>query len=145
MPAQAEAVRELREKAGYLLRRAFQRSVAIFTEESREQDITSPQYIILVALALRPGTDQASLAEAVDLDRWTTSDVLTRLVRRGLVVRDVDRSDRRCRKLVLTEAGETLVREMEPCGQRVNQRLLAPLEAEEQRELLRLLRKVLGA
>ncbi len=145
MPAQAEAVRELREKAGYLLRRAFQRSVAIFTEETREQDITSPQYIILVALALRPGTDQASLAEAVDLDRWTTSDVLTRLVRRGLVVRDVDRSDRRCRKLVLTEAGETLVREMEPCGQRVNQRLLAPLEAEEQRELLRLLRKVLGA
>jgi DNA-binding MarR family transcriptional regulator len=57
----------------------------------------------------------------------------------------VDRSDRRCRKLVLTEAGEALVRAMEPCGQRVHQRLLAPLEAEEQRELLRLLRKVLGA
>lgn len=144
MPAQAEAIRDLREKAGYLLRRAFQRSQALFTDETRELDITSPQYIILVALALRPGVDQNSLAETVDLDRWTTGDILARLERRGLLAREVDRNDRRCRRLVLTEAGHALVREMEPNGVRVNHKLLAPLDAEEQREFLRLLRKLVG-
>ncbi len=144
MPAQAEAIRDLREKAGYLLRRAFQRGQALFTEETRDLDITSPQYIILVALALRPGVDQNSLAETVDLDRWTTGDVLARLERRGLLAREVDRSDRRCRKLVLTEAGEQLVQELEPTTMRVNDKLLAPLNAEEQHEFLRLLRKLVG-
>jgi DNA-binding MarR family transcriptional regulator len=144
MPAQAEAIRDLREKAGYLLRRAFQRSLALFAEETRAFDITGPQYIILVALALRPGVDQNSLAETVDLDRWTTGDVLARLERRGLLAREVDRADRRCRKLFLTEAGEEMVREMEPTGVQVNHKLLAPLDAAEQREFLRLLRKLLG-
>ncbi len=144
MPAQAEAIRDLREKAGYLLRRAFQRSVALFTEATRDRDITSPQYVILVALALRPGVDQNSLAETVDLDRWTTGDVLARLERRGLVAREVDSADRRCRKLFLTVAGQELVEELEPSGVAVNHRLLAPLEPQEQRELLRLLRKLLG-
>jgi DNA-binding MarR family transcriptional regulator len=144
VPAQAEAIRDLREKAGYLLRRAFQRGQALFTEETRELDITSPQYIILVALALRPGVDQNSLAETVDLDRWTTGDVLARLERRGLLAREVDRSDRRCRKLVLTAAGEQLVQELEPTTVRVNDKLLAPLNAEEQHEFLRLLRKLVG-
>jgi DNA-binding MarR family transcriptional regulator len=144
LQAKAEAVRDLREKAGYLLRRAFQRSLALFAEETREQDITSPQYIILVALALHPGTDQNGLAEAVDLDRWTTGDVLSRLERRGLVERRVDSTDRRCRTLFLTPAGRALVREMEPTGTRVHERILAPLDAGEQREFLRLLRKLLG-
>ncbi len=144
MPAQAEAIRDLREKAGYLLRRAFQRGQALFTEETRDLDITSPQYIILVALALRPGVDQNSLAETVDLDRWTTGDVLARLERRGLLAREIDISDRRCRKLVLTPAGEHLVQELEPTTVRVNDKLLAPLDATEQRELLRLLRKLVG-
>ncbi len=143
MPAQAEAIRGLREKAGYLLRRAFQRSQALFAEESRAFDITAPQYIILVALALRPGVDQNSLAETVDLDRWTTGDVLARLERRGLLAREVDRADRRCRKLFLTEAGEELVRDMEASGVRVNHRLLAPLSPDEQHEFLRLLRKLM--
>ena len=144
MQPQAEAIRDLREKAGYLLRRAFQRSVALFTEEARDQDITSPQYIILVALALRPGVDQNSLAETVDLDRWTTGDVLARLERRGLLAREVDLADRRCRKLYLTAAGQALVQGMEPTGVKVNQRLLAPLTAQEQGEFLRLLRKLVG-
>lgn len=75
MPAEA-AIRDLRDKAGTLFRRAFQRGVAIFAEETRDLDITSGQYVILVALALRPGTDQNSLAEAVDLDHCTTGGVL---------------------------------------------------------------------
>ncbi len=88
--------------------------------------------------------DQNSLAETVDLDRWTTGDVLVRLERRGLLAREVDRSDRRCRKLHLTPAGQALVEEMEPAGSRAHNRLLTPLSTAEQAELLRLLRKLLG-
>ena len=144
MPAASTAIRELRDKAGFLLRRAFQRSSAIFAEETRELDITGPQYIILVALALRPGMDQNRLAETVDLDRWTTGDVVTRLERRGLLGRAVDSADRRCRRLSLTAEGEALVRALEASGERAHERALQPLDAAEQRELLRLLRKLLG-
>jgi MarR family transcriptional regulator, lower aerobic nicotinate degradation pathway regulator len=134
----------MRDKAGHLLRRAAQRNLLLFAEAAREFDITHPQYIILLGLALHPGVDQNGLAEAVDLDRWTTGDVVSRLERRGLLTREVDSADRRVRRLHLTPAGAALVQAMEGAGAQVHERLLAPLDAAERGELMRLLRKLLG-
>ncbi|MFT8243226.1 MarR family winged helix-turn-helix transcriptional regulator [Roseomonas sp. BN140053] len=139
-----ELIHPLSDKPGHLMRRAMQRSSAAYSEEAREFGITGPQHVILVALAHNPGVDQNTLAELVDLDRWTTGDIVARLERAGLVVREVNPRDRRGRLLFLPPAGRRLVRDMAPAVVRTQQRFLAPLSAEEQRQFLHLLRKLVG-
>ena len=50
---------------GHLIRRAHQRSVAIFMEETSDFDITPVQFAILNALMDQPGEDQVTLAGKV--------------------------------------------------------------------------------
>lgn len=139
-----EANNPLADKPGHLLRRAQQRAAAIYGEESQEFGITGAQHVIMVALAHNPGIDQNTLADLVDLDRWTTGDVVARLERAGLVVRAVNPSDRRGRLVYLAPAGQAVVERMGPAVERTQRRILAPLSKEEQREFLRLVRKLIG-
>jgi DNA-binding MarR family transcriptional regulator len=134
----------LAEKPGHLLRRAQQRAAAIYSEESQDFGITGAQHVIMVALAHNPGTDQNTLAELVDLDRWTTGDVVARLQRAGLVVRAVNPNDRRGRLVFLAPAGQAVVDRMGAAVERTQRRILAPLSKAEQREFLRLVRKLVG-
>ncbi len=142
--AQGPLIHPLRDKPGHLLRRAQQRAAAIYSKEAREFGITGAQHVIMVALAHKPGIDQNALAELVDLDRWTTGDVVARLERAGLVVRPINPKDRRGRLLFLGPEGRALVEAMVPAVERTQRRILEPLTRPEQRELLRLLRKMIG-
>jgi len=137
-------IHPLRNKPGHLLRRAQQRAAAIYSREAREFGITGVQHVIMVALAHNPGVDQNALAELVDLDRWTTGDVVARLERAGLVVRPVNPNDRRGRLLFLSPEGRSLVEAMVPAVERTQEDILEPLTLTERRELLRLLRKMIG-
>jgi len=138
------SIHSLRDKPGHLLRRAQQRAAAIYGREAREFGITGVQHVIMVALAHNPGVDQNALAELVDLDRWTTGDVVARLERAGLVVRPVNPNDRRGRLLFLAPDGQALVEAMVAAVERTQERILEPLTRPERRELLRLLRKMIG-
>lgn len=129
-------------KPGHLLRRAQQRSAAIYSEEAQEFGITGAQHVILVALDHYPGVDQNTLADIVDLDRWTTSDVVTRLERAGLVIRTTNPKDRRGRLVFLLPAGKAMIEKMVPAVERTQLRIMAPLSKAEQREFLRLIRKM---
>ena len=142
--AEGPARHPLRDKPGHLLRRAQQRAAAIYSEEARASGITGAQHVIMVALAHNPGIDQNALAELVDLDRWTTADVVARLERAGLVARPVNPKDRRERLVFLAPRGRAVVESMVGAVERTQQRILEPLTAAERRELLRLLRKMIG-
>jgi DNA-binding MarR family transcriptional regulator len=142
--AEGPPIHPLRDKPGHLLRRAQQRAAAIYSKQAQEFGITGAQHVIMVALAHNPGIDQNALAELVDLDRWTTGDVVARLERAGLVARTVNPKDRRGRLLFLPPEGRALVEAMMPAVERTQQRILEPLTRPEQRELLRLLRKMIG-
>lgn len=144
-PSKEPEVRNpLTEKPGHLLRRAQQRAAAIYAEESQEFGITGAQHVVMVALSHNPGIDQNTLADLIDLDRWTTGDVLARLERAGLVVRAVNPNDRRGRLVYLAPAGLSVVERMVPAVERTQRRILAPLSKDEQREFLRLVRKLVG-
>lgn len=80
------------------------RSLADLAEE-----VTLTQYRSLVVIASRGPQGIASLAEALAVTPPTASRLCERLVRKGLVRRRTDRSDRRQVRVGLTEAGRELV------------------------------------
>jgi DNA-binding MarR family transcriptional regulator len=73
------------------------------------EDVTLTQYRSLVVLASRGPQAMASLADALGVTPPTASRLCDRLVRKGLVRRRTDRTDRRQVRVALTEAGKTLV------------------------------------
>ena len=71
---------------GHLVRRAHQRAVALFMEETAGFDVTPVQFAILNELIDRPGEDQVTLAARVAFDAATSGSVIGRLEARGWVL-----------------------------------------------------------
>ena len=124
---------------GHLMRRAHQWAVFHF-HDTHGRHVTPVQYAILRALQDQPGIDQVTLAQRVALDTSTTADIAARLETKGWIVRHI--LPRRQRSLHLTDEGTALLAEMLPRVEAMYARILEPLNASEQTELLRLLGKL---
>jgi len=72
-------------------------------------EITGSQLMILDAIGLDSNLRQKDLAELLGKDHATITANLAPLVRRGLVVRDEDRKDRRAQRISLTPDGVCLL------------------------------------
>lgn len=132
----------LYQRPGFLLRRAHQISVGIFEEHCRPLGLTPPQYGVLVLIDASPGSDQSSLARAMGFDKVTTLRLVRGLEERNLVHRALSQRDRRQHQLTLTEAGKALLQSCLPLVEKAYQRLSAPLQEDELKELQRLLTKL---
>ena len=135
------------DKPGHLARRFQQIAVAIFHAEVEEAgyDLTPVQYAALTTVSTQPGIDQATLAGLIAYDRTTITGVVDRLEQKGLVVRQANSRDRRARLLQITEAGQQVLRGIEPAVEAAQQIMLRGLTADEAGEFLRLLRKAIAA
>ncbi|HKU97608.1 MAG TPA: MarR family winged helix-turn-helix transcriptional regulator [Vineibacter sp.] len=138
-------IADLLEKPGHLIRRAHQFSVAVFEGLAARDRITAPQHVVMTALFKHPGIDQVTLANLVALDKVTTGTIVSRLERRGLLRREQSSQDRRARVLLLSEAGRDLLLHMQDTVRQSQTNLLANLTQAEGKDLVRLLRKLIGA
>jgi len=138
---------EIHAMPGHLIRRLHQAATAIFDRETARRgfDLTSVQFAALAVIDARPGLDQATLAAAISYDRVTIGGVIDRLEAKGLVRREVDRGDRRSRRLHLEPAGKSVLGRVLPHVRQAQGLMLAGLSDRERVTLLRLLRKTLGA
>jgi DNA-binding MarR family transcriptional regulator len=132
---------DLYQHPGHLLRRAQQISVSIFYDEMGGE-LTPVQFAILSRLAEHPGIDQVSLAGLAAIDTSTGATVCARLEEKGLLERRVIPHNRRQRALTITGAGQALLDDLVPGAQRLRERLLAPLSAQEQALFMGLLSKL---
>jgi MarR family transcriptional regulator, temperature-dependent positive regulator of motility len=132
---------------GYLIRRLQQVSMALFVEEAaaRGADLTPVQYAALIGIAAYPGIDQASLAGLIACDRATIGGVLDRLEVKRLISRSASSRDRRMRVMSIAGTGRALVKRLAPAIARTQERILAPLSAEERTIFVLLLTKLVGA
>src|SRR3954470_884924 len=105
-------------RPGYLFRRMQQIAVAIFVEECKSFDLTPVQYAALVAIRTHPGIDATRLSAVIAFDRSTLGSVIERLQAKHLVERKPSREDKRVKLLVLTNAGEELLRDVVPAVER---------------------------
>ena len=138
---------ELFRMPGHLIRRMHQASQAIFDAEVTTAgiELTSVQFAALTIIAAHPGIDQARLANAISYDRATTGGVIDRLEAKGLVRREIVKTDRRARRLHVEAAGEKTLRAATPVVRHAQTLMLNSLSQTEQATLLRLLSKAVQA
>jgi DNA-binding MarR family transcriptional regulator len=132
----------LKRMPGHLIRRAQQASSAIFSEEMAEFDLTSVQFIALVAIADSPGLDATRVGELIDVDKATIGGVIERLERKGLIDRRRSQEDGRVKVLAATRAARALITICFSRVEAVQERILAPLSVGERATLLELLHKL---
>jgi MarR family transcriptional regulator, lower aerobic nicotinate degradation pathway regulator len=127
---------------GHLIRRAHQKSIALFSEEMVAFDVTAVQFAILQTLMDAPGSDQITVAQKVALDAATSGSVIGRLEARGWLRRESDVQDKRRKLLWLTPEGKKAGNKMQQHARNVQAKLLAPLSEDEQQQLVALLHKI---
>jgi DNA-binding MarR family transcriptional regulator len=133
---------DLTHRPGFLLRKAHQVAVAIFSEEIGKLNLTPPQHNVLSALMANPGCHQTEIGRIVGYDRATVGAVLAGLESRGLVERQGSELDRRLKVLNLTRKGQSLLNTSNAAMDRINQRILEPLAVHERPMFVALLARL---
>jgi len=127
---------------GFLLRRAHQRHVALFTACMVNADLTPTQFTALLKTVQLGRITQNHLGRKAAMDPATIQGVARRLIARGLIRRGRDPMDRRTAVLEPTEAGVALISRVVACAQQAHDAALAPLSPQERAQVLALLRKM---
>jgi DNA-binding MarR family transcriptional regulator len=99
-------------------------------------------YQVLSVAACGEAQSQLKMAQHLGVDRTVMTYLLDDLENAGLIERKPDPSDRRARRIVLTEAGRTRMCELERQLREVEAALLQPLEPAEREVLRELLRRL---
>ncbi|PCJ96484.1 MAG: MarR family transcriptional regulator [Hyphomicrobiales bacterium] len=130
---------------GHLIRRLNQNSASVFHSRVKAAgyDLTSVQFAALFTLHKLPGIDQATLARQIAYDRATIGGVVDRLERKSLVVRKVNKRDRRARLLELTDEGEQFLEQIKPIVADLQRDILGTLTNDERSYFMQLAKKVL--
>ena len=145
MPKKNEdSLARLYARPGFLLRRAHQISAAVFEDECRALGLTPAQFGVLTVLKAHPGMGQSSLARALGFDKVTVLRVLRGLQARGFVERGPAEGNRRNVSVMLTAQGLDVLKQAQKPAERAYKRLLAPLDEEQQEELVHLLQLLTG-
>lgn len=103
------------------------------------------QYRLLAALAEEGPLSQRGLAKTLGVKPASVSETVTRLEAKGLAERVPSAHDGRAVEVRLTPKGTMSLTASQAHARGFNERVLSPLDEDEQRELARLLTKLCGA
>tara|TARA_B100001057_G_scaffold254577_1_gene254789 strand:- start:1108 stop:1527 length:420 start_codon:yes stop_codon:yes gene_type:complete len=130
----------LESQVGFIMRRAVQRHIAIFT--SLIPNMTPTQFAALAKLCELGQVSQNELGRLTSMDVSTIKGVVDRLRGRGLVFAEPLASDRRRLILTPTPQGKAKYHELLSKAKDVSQQTLSPLSNSERRHLIELLKKL---
>ena len=89
------------------LRELRKETQTLLEEQSKTYNISMTQLLILDMISKHPDSSLHQLAKMVNLSPSTTSEVIEKMVKADLVIREKSEINRRAIKLSLTEKGET--------------------------------------
>jgi DNA-binding MarR family transcriptional regulator len=108
----------------------------------RNLGVTGPQRLVVRMVGREPGIAASQIATNLDLHPSTLTGILSRLEKRGYLVRDVDPSDRRRARFRLTPRGQRIDRERKGTVEATVRKVLARASGQsvsQTEELLQLL------
>ncbi|MCB1411087.1 MAG: MarR family transcriptional regulator [Rhodobacteraceae bacterium] len=103
------------------------------------------QFMVLLELWQDDGLTQRDLVERLDVEQATMANTLARMDRDGLITRRPSETDRRARVVEITPKARAMREAAIAAAKAQNEAALAGLTGAERDELLRLMRKVIGA
>jgi len=111
-PALEVKLGNLQNFIGFNLRIAQDASFRAFARKSGQKNIRPGRFAALMVLRDNPHITQSALGRAIARDKSTVTPLLQDLQRRGLVKRTRSTTDRRSVTLILTAAGERVLRDL---------------------------------
>jgi len=129
----------------FLVRRLQLICTAIVAEAVEAENLSMPQWAVLVHIAEMPDIDQSRLAEMASIDKTNTGRLVDQLESMALVERRPNGADRRAWMLRLTPRGQELRRRLQPRALASQKSLLSCLTAKERETFVGLLCRVVAA
>ncbi len=116
-------------RIGFLVHDVSRMRRTLFDQAMKPLGITRSQWWVLSQLSrhTREGLLQTELARDLDVGKVTVGGLIDRLEASGYVVRTPDASDRRAKRIQITEGGREVLRQMVSVGQKLNGIILAGL------------------
>ena len=141
----SNAAPELIDRLGYLLKHAQLRLAELTAEALAPYGVSGRELAVLLVLDGGGPASQLAAAGRLGIDRTTMVAFLDTLEERGLVARRPDPGDRRRNVVVLTAAGQSVLRDATRAGDEAERRFLAPLTGPAADQLRHSLRSVIRA
>jgi len=129
-------------KMGFLLNKGAQKIRDAYGEALEPLGIDGKQWGVMVVINERGSVSQHEIGKCTHIDRTTMVAVIDDLEQKGLVERQEHPTDRRSHALVLTPKGKEILPKAHKLGEAADKKFLSGLSAHEQKEILKLSRKL---
>jgi DNA-binding MarR family transcriptional regulator len=144
--AQADEARhdfDFTEQVGHLMRRTYQRHVAIFQQNISDSQLTAAQFIVLCAVRDHGSCSLSEIVKATAVDQATVRGIIERLKHRKLILVSHDPDDRRKTLVTLTGTGQALLDKTVPFVEQISEQTYGNLNPAERVALTFLLKKMI--
>ncbi len=111
----------------HLLHRALQLALDFHVEAAGDSALTQRQFTVLTAASGAEGLTQNDLVRATGIDRSTLADLVSRLLAKGLLLRERSSTDGRANMVRLSDAGREALAAGAKAAAAADERLLALL------------------
>ena len=122
---------------GFLLRLLEARYNGLYQGLTKRTDITPRQFGVLMALLQHGAQTPSVLAERINCDRNTLSEMLKRMTQRKLISKKINPEDSRSIRVQITAKGAEALLAVAEGATEIQNRLLAPLRKEDRAHFLR--------
>src|SRR5580692_9528734 len=129
----------------FLLKKASFKAQEFSEENLGPLGLTGRHLGVMLVIQEMGSISQQEIGKCVQMDRTTMVQVIDELEKMNLVERKESPTDRRAHAVYLTAKGKAILPKADQLGWAAEKRFLAHLEAKEQKELARLLKKLVVA
>ncbi|CAH7201025.1 Transcriptional regulator, MarR family [Vibrio chagasii] len=130
---------------GWLVNVVANKASKDFDVELKKYGLTIALWPTLMCLWEEEGLTQRDIAAKSKVENSTTTRTLDKLEKLDLVERRADPNSRRSFRIYLTEKGKELEKDIIPVPAHVNKELMSALDADEQQQMIGLLKKMVAA
>jgi len=132
------------DQIGHLLRRAYQRHVAIFQQTVPDSQLTAAQFVVLCSVRDGGSCEIADIVKATAIEEDSVRGIVERLKWRKLLAVEHPPGDARTMSVTLTPEGKTMVEQTVPFAKEISELTFGQLTADERVAIVGLLRKISG-
>lgn len=133
--ATSEIEKNWDQRLGFLMHDVSRLRRKVFDDFMKPLNITRSQWWVLAYLSRHDGMIQSDLANVLELGKAALGTLIDRLEASGMVRRGPDATDRRVKRVYLSQSGSLLIKEMRIRSHEMSERILDGLD-ENQRHVL---------